>query len=109
MKMMNSLNIDTEKLEYEIEKMRQIEKTLEEVYEQIEKETTTLKDYWESKTADSVQESFIDFYKKVEKSKNNLASDIAFLENAVKYNAQYNKMLRFVIEAEITEDKEKKM
>ena len=84
MKMMNSLNIDTEKLEYEIEKMRQIEKTLEEVYEQIEKETTTLKDYWESKTADSVQESFIDFYKKVEKSKNNLASDIAFLENAVK-------------------------
>jgi LytS/YehU family sensor histidine kinase len=31
-----------------------------------------------------------------------------FLENAVKYNAQYNKMLRFVIEAEITEDKEKK-
>lgn len=30
-----------------------------------------------------------------------------FLENAVKYNAQYNKMLRFVIEAEITKDKDR--
>ncbi len=81
---MNSIEIDTKQLALEIEKLKEIKSNLDEIFESIEKDTTALNDYWSSKASDTVQESFIDFYKKVEKTKNNIASDIAFLENVVK-------------------------
>ncbi len=79
-----NININTEVLTTELQKLKDIKSHLDETFDNIEKNTKDLKNYWESRTSDSVQETFIEFYKKVEKTKNNLASDIAFLENVIK-------------------------
>lgn len=78
------IELDTDKLQTEIDRLKNVKKNLDEIFEKVEKDTTNLKDIWESKTSDTVQEAFNDYYKNVEKTKNNIASDIAFLESAVK-------------------------
>ena len=77
------IDIDTDQLEAELNKIKEIKKKLDDVFQSIQKDTNELNDYWDSKTSKKVQDDFIEFYKKVEKTKNNIASDIAFLENTV--------------------------
>ena len=78
-----SIDIDTEKLSVELEKLREVKSNLDEIFSNVEKDTTALKDIWSSKTSEDVQESFLSYYKIVEKTKNNIASDIAFLETTL--------------------------
>ena len=78
-----NIKINTVKLSSEISKLRDTKKTLEELSEIIKKDNNLLKDLWESRTSESVFESFEDFYKKYEAAVKNIDDDIKFLENKV--------------------------
>ena len=60
MTMTLSTEIDTDKLSVELERLREVKTSLDEVFESVESDTTALKDIWSSQTSDDVQESFID-------------------------------------------------
>lgn len=86
---MNDLNIDTEKLNAKKEEMKIVLKDLETLFEKIQKETETLKEFWETRTSENVFNNFQEFYKTLETVKTNFKSDISFIENKV--NEQYIK------------------
>lgn len=86
---MNNLNIDTEKLNTKKEEIKIVLKDLETLFEKIQKETETLKDFWETRTSENVFNNFQEFYKTLENVKTNFRSDISFIEKKV--NEQYIK------------------
>lgn len=86
--MMFNVDIDTEKLATEIEKVKKAKDYLKDVLDKIKKENDELKDYWSSKTATSVFEGFEDFYKEYKNDILLLENDIAFLEEVVNKSYQ---------------------
>ncbi len=84
---MNNINIDTEKLSLEIEKIKKVNKDFEEIFNQVKKDTESLKDYWSTRTSESVFSSFQDFYSVLENVKAVFQKDIEFLEKTV--NSSY--------------------
>ena len=86
--MMFNVDIDTEKLATEIEKVKKAKDYLKDVLDKIKKENDELKDYWSSKTATSVFEGFENFYKEYKNDILLLENDIAFLEEIVNKSYQ---------------------
>ena len=86
--MMFNVDIDTEKLATEIEKVKKAKDYLKDVLDKIKKENDELKDYWSSKTATSVFEGFENFYKEYKNDILLLENDIAFLEEVVNKSYQ---------------------
>ena len=86
--MMFNVDIDTEKLATEIEKVKKAKGYLKDVLDKIKEENDELKDYWSSKTATSVFEGFEDFYKEYKNDILLLENDIAFLEEVVNKSYQ---------------------
>ncbi len=87
MKMFN-VDIDTEKLTAEIEKVKNVKGYLKDELDRIKKENNELKDFWSCKTSNSVFESFEEFYKEYENDILLLENDIAFLEKIVNKSYQ---------------------
>ena len=87
MKMFN-VDIDTEKLTAEIEKVKNVKGYLKDELDRIKKENNELKDFWSCKTSNSVFESFEEFYKEYENKILLLENDIAFLEKIVNKSYQ---------------------
>ena len=82
--MINNINIDTDRLTEEIEKIRNVNQNFEEIFSEIRKNTEGLKDYWKTRTSESVFTSFEQFYKSLENVVATFKKDIEFLENVVK-------------------------
>jgi uncharacterized protein YukE len=84
-----NVDIDTIKLQDEINKLRQIDKEMETLKNDIKKDTEDLKLFWNTKTSESVQESFQDFYNDLENL--NIKNDLfaSYLERVV--SEQYEK------------------
>lgn len=82
-----SVGIDTAKLQEEINKIRQIDEEMENLKNNIKKDTEDLKLFWNTKTSESVQESFQEFYNDLENL--NIKNDLfaSYLERVV--NDQY--------------------
>ena len=84
---MSRINVDTEKLSIQIDKLKAIEMKLNEILSIIKKDNVILKEVWETKTSEEVFENFDTYYSYIEESINNIGNDIKFLEKVV--NAQY--------------------
>lgn len=97
---MNNLDIDTEQLQEKISRLKEINKTLEEIFKQIKDNTENLKDYWDTQASESVFTSFQEFYNTLESVKNNLEADVKFLENKVNpsYIAEENRINKVIDE-----------
>jgi WXG100 family type VII secretion target len=80
---MNNIDIDTEKLSAEIEKIKSTKKNFEEIFQQVKNDTESLKDYWSTRTSESVFSSFQEFYSVFENVTAELQKDIDFLERTV--------------------------
>lgn len=83
---MNNVNIDTDKLVEEINKIKNVNKEFNEIFKQIKNNTETLKDYWSSMTSESVYSSFETFYTTLDNMENTFNTDVEFLEKTVKEN-----------------------
>ena len=84
------LDINTERLLVEIEKIKKIKNTMVDLNKQVNNRTDMLKDYWISRTSETVFSEFPSFYKALEKVCNELNGDIEFLENRVKQGYEVN-------------------
>ena len=84
---MSRINVDTEKLSIQIDKLKAAEMKLNEILSIIKKDNVILKEVWETKTSEEVFENFDTYYSYIEESINNIGNDIKFLEKVV--NAQY--------------------
>ena len=78
------MKIDPEVAEQELAKINEILKDLDENYEKITNNTNYVKDYWDTKTSDSVYEDFGELEKKIITIKENFATDVEFLDKTVK-------------------------
>lgn len=83
---MNNINIDTEKLSQEIEKIRKINENFEDIFSKIKDNTNQLKDCWKTRTSESVFSSFEEFYSSLENVVSTFQKDIEFLEKVVNDN-----------------------
>ena len=80
---MNNIEIDTSKLETEINKIIRTKNLLKRLLEEIQNDTDSLKNYWQTSVSESVYASFEEFYKDYQNTIENLEGDIAFLEKIV--------------------------
>lgn len=83
---MNSINIDTVQLAAEIEKIKNVKNNFEQIFEEIKKDTESLKEYWNTTTSESVFTSFESFYTALQNVTNTFQKDIEFLEKTVSSN-----------------------
>jgi len=84
---MNDLvKIDSELLAAEIDKLNNVTVQLRELFEEIKKETDSMKDVWETKTSEGVYNDFEHFYKLGESVVSVNESDSKFLNAVVKAN-----------------------
>lgn len=84
---MNDLvKIDSELLTAEIDKLNNVTVQLRELFEEIKKETDSMKDVWETKTSEGVYNDFEHFYKLGESVVSVNESDSKFLNAVVKAN-----------------------
>ena len=84
---MNNIDIDTDLLSAEIEKIKSSKKNFEEIFQTVKNDTESLKDYWSTRTSESVFSSFQEFYTVFDNVSAVLQQDIEFLEKTV--NASY--------------------
>ena len=82
--MNNFINVDTKILSDEIVKLDKISLQMEELFNNIKKNTDELKDFWETKTSNKTFLEFDAFYKICENIRNNNISDSKFLADVVK-------------------------
>ena len=80
---MNNIEIDTSKLETEINKIIITNNLLKKLLEELQSDTNFLKDYWQTDVSESVYTSFEQFYKDYQKTIENIEGDISFLEKIV--------------------------
>ena len=80
---MNNVNINTEQLSNEIDKIKNTYNKFEEIFNEIKKDTESLKEFWSTRTSESVFNSFEDFYVALENVKTTFKKDIDFLEKTV--------------------------
>ncbi len=81
--MNQDMKIDTNLLSQEISKIKTKRDRLNEIYNEIKKNNSELKDNWKSLTSDVVFNNFEDFYTGYEEELNNLQNDIDFLNSIV--------------------------
>ena len=81
---MNDINIDTIKIQAQIESLKLVLKRLEQIYTKVKGSTNIVKDYWNTSTSEKVFVDFEDFYSWYEQMRNALQRDVSFLENTVK-------------------------
>ena len=86
----SNLDIDTNKILDEIQKMKSIKQVFEDLYRQVKKNTEDLKDDWISRTSESVFSDFPTFYEALENSIRDLNNDITYLEKVVKQGYENN-------------------
>lgn len=80
---MKNIDIDVETLKTQLEKLKNVEKNLEEIFLNVVSKNDSLKDYWSTKTSESVFGNFEEFKKTLEKTKTNFLNDIKFLQNVI--------------------------
>lgn len=80
---MKNINIDVEALKTQLEKLKSVEKKLEEIFTNVMQNNDALKDYWSTKTSESVFGGFEQFKKTLEQAKTNFLNDISFLQNVI--------------------------
>ena len=80
---MNNINIDTDALNSAKEKLIQKKEKLNTLLTALKNENNDLKNYWETKTSDSVFSNFEVFFKSFQTSIENLDNDIKFLEKTI--------------------------
>ncbi len=90
---MDNISINVESIVTETEKIKKEKKNLEDVLNNLYKQTDALKEYWQTRTSDEVFSSFSDFKKHFENVINYLSNDIDFLEKTVKASYQTNEEL----------------
>jgi uncharacterized protein YukE len=81
------MNIDTDKLSLEVDKINEISIDFELLLEELKNKNNELNDYWSSNTKDKVYNNFDKFYQMIENLKETLDDDKEFLEEVV--NASY--------------------
>lgn len=87
--MNNETRIDTEKLQEQLNRIIEERDKLNTLLENIKKETDILKDFWETKTSDSVFNNFTEFYTGLQQHIDAINSDIEFLESTIKNYKEY--------------------
>ena len=87
--MNEKININTEKLNVQVDKMKKINQNIESILDEMKKNIIELKDSWSSKTSNIVFEDFEREYKNYEAIKKQNTEDIMFLENVI---AKYSQM-----------------
>ena len=80
------MNIDTNKLKEKNDEIRDVVSNLEDILEDIKKDTNNLKTVWDTNVASGVYESFNDFYKDLQNVCNTLNEDIDYLDKVVSAN-----------------------
>lgn len=94
--------IDTKALEEQLNKLKEERNRLNSMFDTIKSNTNTLKDYWDSRTSESVFNNFEDMYKGYQDLVNDLNKDIIFLENILKKYKEYEEKANKEIDTNIT-------
>ena len=87
---MDNIFINVETIVEEIEKIKNEKTNLQEVLDDLNKKTDSLKDYWKTRTSDEVFSTFAEFKKHFEEVIESLENDIDFLEKTVKASYETN-------------------
>lgn len=77
------INIDTDKLQIQIDRLSKVGDQMKVLFGQIKNNTEALKNDWESKTSETVFNNFNTFYKILEEVRNDNARYVAYLESIV--------------------------
>lgn len=89
---MNEARIDTEALSQQIDRIVAKKEELKEILNNIKKENNIMRDYWETKTSESVFNNFEDMYIGLQEQIDNLNKDIEFLRSSIEnYKQQEQK------------------
>lgn len=86
----SNIDIDTGKIQEEIQKIKKVKKVFEDLYRQVKGNTESLKDDWISRTSESIFSDFPTFYKAFENSIKDLNNDIEYLEKIVNNKYESN-------------------
>jgi uncharacterized protein YukE len=97
-----NLNIDTNALLEEVEKIRAKRERLNEIYTSLKKNNEVLKDNWNSKTSEVVFTNFEDFYTGFQNQLDNLQNDIDFLNALIEKYKEFESKNSQVIDEKIT-------
>ena len=81
---MSYIGVNTEKLQDEIEKIKDIEGDFVKLSEIIKRDTDILKEYWQTDTSEDVYYNFDKYHVKLENVIDTLRKDIDFLEETAK-------------------------
>ena len=84
------MNIDTNMLNNKSNEIRDVVSNLEEILEDIKKDTNNLMPFWDNDTSSGVYASFEDFYKDLQNVCDTLNEDINYLDNVVSSNYKSN-------------------
>ena len=84
------MNIDTNILNNKSNEIRDVVSNLEDILEDIKKDTNNLKPVGDSKVSSEVYASFEDFYKDLQNVCDTLNEDINYLDNVVSSNYKSN-------------------
>ena len=84
------MNIDTNILNNKSNEIRDVVSNLEDILEDIKKDTNNLKPVWDSKVSSEVYASFEDFYKDLQNVCDTLNEDINYLDNVVSSSYKSN-------------------
>lgn len=85
-----NLDIDTEALSQEVDKIRNKRERLNEIYVQLKNNNEVLKDSWKSQTSEVVFENFEEFYKGYQEQLQNLKDDIDFLDAVIEKYKEFD-------------------
>ena len=78
---MSNLQVDFDAVREQRDNLKTVRNKLKDIFDYINSDTKTLRDYWESKTSRDVFESFEDFIKYLDEVKEKFNTDIEFINN----------------------------
>ena len=81
---MGYIGIDTKAFQDEIDKIKDIKDDFINLSDILERDTNSLKEYWQTDTSEGVYNDFDKYYVKLENVINTLNNDIEFLEKTAK-------------------------
>lgn len=93
--------IDTDKLTEQLNRLIKERDKLNTQLENIKKETNNLKNYWDSKTSNSVFSNFEELYNGFQAQIDSFNGDIAFLESSIKNYNEYEEKANKQIDEKI--------
>ena len=94
--------IDTIALTEQLNKMKEERNKLKSLFDIVNKNTNYLKEYWDSRTSESVFNNFEEMYKGYQGLLNDLNRDIAFLERTINDYLEYENKASKEIDTNIT-------